>query len=129
MDKKAKEGIKKRLGKYWIYLLLVLALFFLISLSRNVFRILEVRRKIDEAQGRVDKLRDENEALRKRLTETQSEAFMEAQLRDKLGLSKEGETIVVLPDPDTLKKIAPAMPEEEETLPDPNWKRWLKLFF
>lgn len=129
MDKKTKEGIKRRLGKYWVYLILVLALFFVVSLSRNVFRILQARKRIDEEQGRVNKLRDENEALKKRLAETQSEAFIETQLRDRLGLSKEGEIIVVLPDSDTLKKIAPARPEEEETLPDPTWKRWLRLFF
>jgi len=129
MDKKFKDRLKMRLGKYWSYLILILALFFLASLTRNVFRILEAGKKIDEAQAGVDKLKDENEALKKRLVETQSEIFVETQLRDKLGLSKEDEIVVILPDSDTLKKIAPARPEEEENLPDPTWRKWLKLFY
>ncbi|MDP3994252.1 MAG: hypothetical protein Q8P91_00270, partial [bacterium] len=60
--------------------------------------------------------------------EAKKQEYIEKQLRDKLGLSKEGETIVVLPDADTLRKLVPPIPGEEEILPDPNWKKWLKLF-
>jgi hypothetical protein len=42
---------------------------------------------------------------------------------------KEGEVIVVLPDEDILRKLAPLLPTEENTLPEPNWKKWEKLFF
>ncbi len=37
--------------------------------------------------------------------------------------------VVVLPDTATLEKLAPEVPVEQETLPDPNWKKWWNLFF
>jgi len=128
MHKNKGEGFKLKLGRYWKYLLLGLALLFSISLVRNIFRILAASKRIDEAKGRVEKLKDENEDLKRRLAEAQSETYIETQLRDKLGLSKDEEIIVVLPDAETLRQIAPAPAEEEEELPDPTWKKWLKLF-
>ena len=128
MHKNKGRGFKLKLGKYWKYLLLGLALLFSISLVRNIFRILAASKRIDEAKGRVEKLKDENDDLKRRLAEAQSETYIETQLRDKLGLSKEEEIIVVLPDAETLRQIAPAAAEEEEELPDPTWKKWLKLF-
>lgn len=128
MDKKPKLDLRNKLGKYWRYLLIVLALLFGLSLVRNVLRILEAGKRIGDAQARVDRLKDENEELERKLAQSQSEEFIEKQFRDKLGLSKEGETIVVLPDEETLRKIAPRPVEEDETLPDPTWRKWLKLF-
>ena len=129
MYKKDRKTLTTKLGKYWRYLILGLVALFFISLIRNVFRILAASKRIDEAKGRVERLADENEELKRQLALTQSEAFIETQFRDRLGLSKEGEIIVVLPDEETLRKIAPTTPEEEETLPDPPWKKWLKLFY
>jgi len=128
MYKKEGKSLKLKLGKYSRYLLLGIAALFFTSLIRNVFKITAASKKIDQAGGRVEKLNNENEELKRQLAQTQSEAFIETQFRDRLGLSKEGEIIVVLPDEDTLRKIAPLVPEEEETLPDPPWRKWLKLF-
>ena len=110
------------------FLLLFLSFLFLISLVRNVFRIFEAKSRIDTAQSRVDRLQSQNEELKKVLAQAQSGEYVERQLRDKLGLSKEGEIIVVLPDEETLRRLAPKPIEEEETLPDPTWRKWLKLF-
>ena len=67
--------------------------------------------------------------MEQRLAEVKGEEYIEKQLRDNLGLAKEGEIVVVLPDEEILRKIAPSVPEEEDILPDPTWKKWLKLFF
>jgi len=66
--------------------------------------------------------------LEAELKKVQSDAFLEKQLRDKLGLAKEGETVVVLPDKEALKGLVPPLPEEENILPKPIWQRWLDLF-
>lgn len=83
---------------------------------------------MERIKGRVEKLQKENEELQLKIEEAKKQEYIEKQLRDKLGLSKEGEIIVVLPDADTLRKLVPPIPEEEEILPDPNWKKWLKVF-
>jgi cell division protein FtsB len=109
-------------------LFLILIIFVLVfSLARNITRINKASLKIQEAELRVEELKKENEELEKKL-EVVKEEFVEKQLREKLGLAKEGEIVVILPDEEVLRKLAPSYEEEEETLPDPNWKKWLKLF-
>ncbi len=75
------------------------------------------------------KIQADNNKLQEELAQTQNPNFIEKEVRDKLGLGKTGEAIVVLPDADTLRKLAPQMPTEVDTLPYPNWKKWEKLFF
>ena len=123
------DKAKVKLKSYYLYVGLFLGFLFLLSLVRNVSKIADAEKRISKAQERVEKLRKENEETERRLAEVKGEEYIEKQLRDKLGLAKEGEIVVVLPDEETLRKIAPGIAEEEDVLPDPTWKKWLKLFF
>ncbi len=98
------------------------------SLVKNIARIQGSGSRIDREQENVEELKEEQKELEERLKIVQSEEYVEKQLRDKLGLAKEGEIVIVLPEDDILRKLAPVYEEEEETLPDPNWKKWLNLF-
>jgi cell division protein FtsB len=122
------NSLKERLKNYLGYLLAFIGLLLILSLVRNILKISESRKKIENERTKVENLKKENEALEKKLAETSGLEFTEKQLRDKLGLAKEGEIVVVLPDEKILEGLVPKVPEEEETLPDPIWKRWLKLF-
>jgi cell division protein FtsB len=128
-EKAFEEDLKEKAkiwGKYAaIFILLLLA----VSLIRNVVKMRGVKARIESEKIEVEKLRRENEVLAKSLTKVKSQEYVEQQLRDKLGLAKEGEIVVVLPDEEILRKLAPNIPVEEDYLPDPIWKKWLKLFF
>ena len=117
-----------KLKNYQGYLPLFLCLVFAVSLARNITKIKNAQGRIGRTKERVEKLQKENEELQLKIEEAKKWENIEKQLRDKLGLSKEGETIVVLPDAEILRKLVPPIPEEEETLPDPNWKKWLRAF-
>jgi cell division protein FtsB len=104
-------------------------LIFSVSLIRNITKILNAQRRIKEEGERVKALEVENEKIRGKITDVKSQEYLEKQMRDKLGLAKEGEIVVVLPDEGTLRKLVPQEAEEKEVLPDPTWKKWLKLFF
>lgn len=123
------EKLKSKLKTSYIYLAVFLGLLLLLSFVRNIAKISDAQKRIEKAEGRVEKLRKENEEMERRLAEVKGEEYIERQLRDNLGLAKEGEIVVVLPDEEILRKIAPSVPEEEDILPDPTWKKWLKLFF
>lgn len=123
------DKVKVKLKSYYIYVGLFLGFLFLLSLIRNISKIADAEKRISKAQERVEKLRKENEETERRLAEVKGEEYIEKQLRDKLGLAKEGDIVVVLPDEETLRKIAPGIAEEEDVLPDPTWKKWLKLFY
>ena len=110
----------------WILILSFVGVLFTVlrniqSLSRNKLRILE-------AQERLEKLEKEHEELEEKERAVQSTEFKEEQIRDKLGLVKEGEIIVVLPDPEIVKKFAPPPEASENKKEEPNWKKWVDLF-
>ncbi len=123
------EKFKEKLKKVYFVLTVILLLFFIFSIARNLPRVFEAKKRIDRALERVEKLKKENEEIQKKMAELKGEPYLEKQLRDKLGLAKEGEIVIVLPEAEILRKLAPPIPEEEDILPDPTWKKWLKLFY
>ena len=123
------EKVKNRLKTYYVYLIILLSVLFIFSVVRSVFRVFEAKQSTGQASEKVEKLKQENEELQRKLAEVKGEAYQEKQLRDKLGLAKEGEIVIVLPDKEILRKIVPVINEEEDALPGPSWKKWLKLFY
>lgn len=109
-------------------LLLLLILAFSFTLSRNIQRIRAINRLIEEREEKIMKLKRENEEFEAKLKEQSSQEFIEKQLRDKLGLAKEGEIVVILPPEDVVRSFAPKFEKDVETLPDSNWKKWAHLF-
>ena len=120
--------IKEKLGKFANIILLIIVVALTFSLVRSVLKTGGVASKIERAEEAVRKLEEGNVQLNEELKLIESEEYAEKQLRDKLGLSREGEIVVILPEEEVLKKLAPEIDEEEERLPDPNWKKWLNLF-
>lgn len=125
---KITDNIKNKLRVYVNVVLLMLCISLFLSIFRNISRVQRAQERIDEAQQRVDKLKSENKELEVKLDEVQSVQFEEKQIRDKLGMAKEGEVVVILPEENVLRKLAPEIVKEEDVLPDPVWKKWMKLF-
>ena len=103
---------------YW-GLVLVMGVF-TVRLSANVWRLWKAGDRIKDAESGVRSQELENQELKKRLAEVQSPEFIEKEAREKLGLGKPGEEIVVLPE-------VPAMPSMP-VVGEPNWRRWWKLY-
>ncbi|MBU0997986.1 septum formation initiator family protein [Patescibacteria group bacterium] len=122
------DFFKRKVSDYSKYLLIFGVIIVAISLVRNIIRAIDIRNRIKDEEKKVEVLRKEKEELEKKVAEVESDAYVEKQLRDKLGLAKEGEIVLILPEDEILKKIAPILEEEEDLLPDPTWKKWLKLF-
>ena len=129
MFEKLTTKIKTGLKTYLNIVYVGISLLMLVSLTRNIMKVREAKERLKEKEDYIEKIREENDELSQRVEIFKSEEFVESQLRDKLGLAKEGETIIVLPDEETIKKFTPSDEKEEEILPDPNWKKWFKLFF
>jgi len=121
--------IKERFKGYILYLVVLVLVLIAVSLVRNILRISQAENRVGDVRDRVENLKQENEKLKDELGKVEGEAYVEFQARDKLGLTKEGEIVVVLPKEDVLRKIAPKIEEEEEFLPESTWQKWLKLFY
>jgi cell division protein FtsB len=129
MDKKRfAEKFKGSFNKLAGYAIWILILLLALSVIRNVGRRARIEAEIDAERAKVIKMQEDNKRLAEEVLQAQSGDFIERQIRNKLGLVKDGEAIVVLPDEEILRDLAPQALFEEDTLPDPNWKKWLKLF-
>ncbi len=65
----------------------------------------------------------QNQYLKERLSYVKTDQFVREEAQDKLGLLKNGEYFVIAPTP------APFEGKSVFLDSDPNWKKWLKLFF
>lgn len=110
------------------FIILIVGISLIVNLSRDIARLLRSGKQVEKAQRKVEELKREHEELVKRKEYLQSPEFIEEEARNKLNMSREGETIVILPP--NVEELVGFLEEEtgeEEQLP--NWKRWWKLFF
>lgn len=123
----SKEGntISNRISKLMLWVLFVLLI---ISIGRTISKMKSINQRIEDDQKEAQKLEEINSSLRKQLEEVDSDFYVEKQIRDKLGYSKEGEVVLILPPDEELLKIVPMAPEKEDVKIDPNWQKWLHLF-
>ena len=126
--RKLKESLKIKAKKIVGVAIWALVVFLLFSAIKNINRVASIRKSVQAEELRVEKMKQDNAQLEAQVAMMQGSDFIEKEIRDKLGLAKEGESVVVLPSEDLLRKLAPQMPVEEDALPDPNWKKWMKLF-
>jgi len=115
---------KKRIFKL---LVLVLGIYFIVSLLQQILSLWRAEERIRIAQRKVEEAKEKNEELVERLKYVQSEEFIEKEVRDKLGMGKGGETVVIVPKDLIEKEIKKAQKEEPEKVP--NWRLWKEAFW
>lgn len=112
-----------------VILMVVVAVVLIISGIGTYSKLNKAKGTIEEARLAAEKLENERSNLQKQITQTEGTQFIEKQLRDKLGYAKTGEIILVLPDEQELKRLAPPRVVEAEYTPKKNWEKWKELFF
>ena len=105
-----------------IFIILILCL----NIIGQILSTLKSGERIDLATEKLHQLEVENKDLKNKLEEVKSSDFIEAEARNKLGLAKEGEIIVIIPD-ETIDLILGKKRAEKPRLP--NYLGWWKLFF
>ncbi|HLD25173.1 MAG TPA: septum formation initiator family protein [Patescibacteria group bacterium] len=100
----------------------------ILSAGRTIIDLWQRRDVLEARKHELAKLREENEALEHTLQDMQSESYVERIARDKLGMVKEGETIVILPDAVGERSFDKTQ-DGQMNNNLPNWKKWWKLFF
>lgn len=115
--------------KYLKYIVLIVSLFLIFSMLRSTWGLLQKGKTLDEARDNVRGLEEEQAKLLEMREVVESEEFVEREAREKLGLAKPGEVVVILPSDDILRKFAPKFEEEEFVQDQPIWRRWAGMFF
>lgn len=106
-------------------IILFISLFAYTLITRTIEAVRSGER-LSQSADLVYELEARNKNLKKRLSEVQSQTYIEEEVRNKLGFVKKGETIVVIPE-DKLKLVLGASSPAEPRLP--NWLGWLRVFF
>lgn len=112
-------------------LFLAVCLFLLVSTARIVAKIFQIQKRIEKEAREVEELEKKNMLLKEDLKKVSSSFYVERKIREDLGLVKEGEIKVVLPEKEVLERIFPSKKSSEPVnnifLID-NFKAWLSLF-
>lgn len=95
-----------------------------ISLTRSVVSLLAKRDIVQTQSAELTRLEAENKQLEEALSQAQTPEFIEKTAREKLGLVKDGEVVVMLPQS---AQAGDSLEETDENIP--NWKKWWGLFF
>ncbi|MFH0864385.1 MAG: septum formation initiator family protein [Candidatus Gottesmanbacteria bacterium] len=105
-------------------LIIIIGLFLIINLTRSIREILQAGDRIKNTENQVNELQNKNKDLKKKLAEVESPAYLEKTAREKLGLAREGEIVVIMPSPNTVIDLSGA---HDANLS--NWEKWRNLFF
>src|SRR3989339_2037947 len=110
------------------FLLFFAVLVSIVLAINSTKRILGLRTNslsVREAEKQLEKLKQENEALTQELEYKKTDQFAEEEIRNKLGLAKEGEAVVILPKEGNKEQLT----IDDGQLTKPNLEKWQRLFF
>lgn len=107
--------------------LIVLILFFAINIIGQITSALKAEERFQDLVETLHQLEIKNKQLRLELEYVKSPEFIERQARDKLGLVKEGETLIIIPEEKLRQILQKDQKLDEIRLPNP--VGWWKLFF
>lgn len=94
--------------------------------GKTIYKDYKVNQEVDGLKEDISSLREENQELRSKIIYYQSESYKEKEARLKLGLQKEGESVIFIPNP---------TPPSQETEPQKpplktdNFKKWWDFIF
>lgn len=83
--------------KLLVVLALIFGFYLVFSSAKQVFLLFKAKGRITASQEKLSQVQSEHEKLKKGLEYRNSDEFVEEEARNRLGLAKEGETIVILP--------------------------------
>lgn len=110
-----------------ILLGVILAGVIIYNLVGTIVAALKSEERFAKSIDALSRLQIQNQELKKKLAQVKKPEFLEQQTRDQLGLSKPGETVVVIPAEKIDQVLGLNKKLEEARLP--NWLGWWKVFF
>ena len=111
-----------------VVLALLLGTFFIITFSRDLLDLMSSRERIAKEQAEVAQLEGEQQELASELNQVMSDEFVEKEAREKLLLSKPGETVVILPPNERAGEQESSQNNQDGEEKLANWEKWAQLF-
>jgi len=105
------------------FIIVVFLLFIIKNIVVSIANLNQNSQIVTNLITQEKKAKKQNEFLKERLYYVNTNEFIEIQAREKLGMVREGEHIVLAP-PATSSPNGMKIPDTT-----PNWQKWWKLFF
>lgn len=105
------------------FIITFLALAVSVSAGRTIYQLWRRQDVLKSRESELIRLQDTNKILERTLQDMGSESYVEMMAREKLGLVREGETIVILQNSEFSTQ------NSEQKVTRSNWRRWWGLFF
>lgn len=112
--------------KWGQYAIIVFQILLIISLARGIQLSKRSNLRITSLEESRDKLLVEQEKLRQQEAFVQSPYYLEKVAREELHLSKEGETVVIVPE-GMMQESGKQNQESVITEEKANWRKWLDV--
>lgn len=100
---------------------------------RSLKRTWAIDQEIEKLENEAQQIERENATLREKITYFSSANFQEREAKEKLGLKKTGEQVVIikaLPETDDAHALIPTIDTGRTAeFRSPNYYKWWKLFF
>ncbi|OGC92475.1 hypothetical protein A2899_02520 [Candidatus Amesbacteria bacterium RIFCSPLOWO2_01_FULL_49_25] len=93
-----------------------------VRLGSNVWRLYKAGDRVGETEAELAQALVEQAELKKQLEYVQTDEFVEREAREKLGLGKPGEVVVILPTPAELPSAKTSEGRQA------NWRKWWELY-
>lgn len=111
-------------NKLFRFLILIVSFTLCLSAGSTIIDLWHRRDIVSSRQKDLDRITRENAELKKQLEDSQLPGYVEKAARDKLGLVKDGEAIVLLDSSNPGQSAGTADQSHIVT-----WQRWWRLFF
>ncbi len=110
-----------RFGKM---IVILIGIVFAFRSGATVWRLVNAGGKVLTLEKKVQEAEKENAELNKRLEFVKTDAYIEQEAREKLGMGLEGEVVLVIPTDEAAKKKFQISDNQAEA----NWRKWVRLY-
>lgn len=107
-------------------MIIAASLFIAYNLLSQILQAVKSSERLSSEAEDLFKLEAKNKELKAKLSQIRSPEFIEKEARNKLGLAKPGETVIIIPD-EKIRAILQATPSAQTRLSNP--LGWWRLFF
>lgn len=105
-------------------LIIVVCVYLIITTIQGSVELLKSGEKVTRREKELAMLSKEKQDLIFRNKQAESMSYLERVAYEKLGLSRIGEEVIIVP-----KELTTQQVSEEVEVKEPNWQKWMRLFF
>lgn len=113
--------------RFLAYLVMLLSVIISVKLVKEIIRLKPANKRLIDAEIELLSVKQEQEELKKQLTEVEDRSWWEKQVRNVLKMAKTEEVVVVVPEEAVKEKEAPSFAKATEEENSSNFQKWWQV--